>query len=250
MRQSLRAVAAVALVVLAGCGAAPAPGPSPPTTESPEYPPGVTEDGLDDWRDLLDAHRESVLERGAAVTSNTTVEAPIDGEVRTVELSSRARAGPDAGPIYYETERVRLSTDGELINVQVAVYADEEGVTERFVTEENTSVEREPADLLGSLRDQHVVREWRLQRALSTDGFTVATVERRDGQWVTTLVANEGGLADSEGQFSASVEVAETGRVLALTMARNPDTEGSVGRERVQVAWQNGTTVDPPEWVE
>ena len=249
MRQPASALTAVALVVLAGCGAVPAPGPGPDTTERPQYPPGVTEDGLDDWRALLDAHRESVRERGAVVASDTAVEARVDGDPRTVELTGEARASPDGGPIYYETERLRVS-GGEVAEVRVAGYADLGGVTERVVTDGNASVEREQRDLLAPLRDRYVVREWALQRALSADEFAVANVERRDGRWVTTLVANEGSVADGEGQFSASVAVTETGRVLSLTMTQDPGTAGGVGREQVRLTWTNGTTVEPPDWAQ
>lgn len=248
MRQSLPAVAAVALVVVAGCGAVPGSGPNPPTTATPEYPPGVTADGLQDWRALLDAHRESVRERGAVVASKTTVETRVGGEARTVELSGGARAAPGGSPVYYETERLRIAGDGDVVRIQVAAYADRDAVVERVVTDGNASVKREPRDLVGPLRDRYVVREWALQRALSADEFAVATVERRDGEWVTTLVANEGGVADDEGQFSASVAVTETGRVRSLTLVQDPGTEGGLGRERVLVTWENGTTVEPPAW--
>ena len=120
MRQSLPLVAAVLLVAFAGCSAVPTPGPDTPTTTSPEYPPGVTEDGLDDDDTLLEAHRESVLERGAVVVSTSTVERRVNDEVRTFDLSGEARAGPDGGPVYYETERVRISRDGDIVDIQVA----------------------------------------------------------------------------------------------------------------------------------
>lgn len=250
MRQSLRAVTVVLLVALAGCGAVPTPGPDTPTTTSPEYPPGVTEDGLDDADTLLDAHRESVLERGAVVVSTSTIERRVNGEIRSFDLSGTARAGPDAGPVYYETERVRVSGDGDVVDVRVAGYADREGVTERFVTDGNASIEREPRDLLGPLRDRYVAREWELQRALSADEFAVAAVERRGGEWVTTLVANEGSVADDEGQFSTSIEVSETGRVQSLTLTRTPGSAGGVGREELRVTWSDGTTVEAPEWAQ
>lgn len=254
MRQSLHAVAAVVLLVLAGCSGIPSPSPGPdaPTTERPEYPPGVTEDGLDDWRTLLDAHGESVRDRGAVVTSNTTVEAPVDGEVRTVELSSEARAAPDAGSVYADFERVWVAGNGSTNRDRVETYADHEAVTLRTVTDGNASVEREARDRVAALRDRHVVRERQLQRALSADEFDVASVERRDGRWVTTLVANEAELTDDgddrRSEFSASVEVAASGRVLSLTLTRDPYADQRVGREQVRVTWANGTTVEKPEW--
>jgi len=252
MRQSLHAVAAVALVVLAGCSGIPSPGPSEPTTASPAYPPGVTEDGLDDWRAVVDAHRESVRERGAVVTSDTTVEAPVAGEVRTVDLSSEARAGPDAGPVYAEFERLRVGGNGSTDMRQIATYADHEAVTTRVVVDGNASAEREQRDQVDALRGRHVVRERQLQRALSAGEFAIASVERRNGRWVTTLVANERALTDDgddhRGEFSASVEVAASGRVLSLTFSRDPYPDQQVGHERVRVTWQNGTTVEPPAW--
>lgn len=252
MRQSLHAAAAVALVVLAGCSGVPNPGPDEPTTASPEYPPGVTENGLDDARKLLDAHRESVRERGATVTSDTTVEAPVDGEVRTVELSSEARAAPDAGPVYVDFERLWVSGNRSATRERVATYADREAVTRSVVTDGNASVEREPRNRVAALRGQHVVRERQLQRALSAGGFGVASVERRDGRWVTTLVANEAELTDDgddrRSEFSASVTVAASGRMLSLTMTRDPYADQRVGREQVRVTWTSVTTVEEPEW--
>ena len=251
MRQSLHAVAAVALLVLAGCSGLPTPSPDT-TTTSPEYPPGVTEDGLDDWRTLLDAHRESVRERGAVVTSNTTVEAPVAGEVRTVELWSEDRAAPDAGPVYFESERPRAGVNGSVTRERIAAYADRDAVTWRVVNDGNVSVERESGDRVAAMRDQHVTRDGQLQRVLSAAAFEVATVERRDDRWVTTLVANEAELTDDgddrRSEFSASVEVAASGRVLSLTFTRDPYADQRVGHEQVRVSWANGTTVEEPEW--
>lgn len=252
MRQSLHAVAAVALLVLAGCSGIPTPSPGPdaPTSERPVYPPGVTDGGLEDVRALLDAHRESVRERGAAVTRTSTVEAPVNDEVRTVELASEARAAPDGGPVYYESERPRVGVNGSVVSERIAVYADRDGVTRRVVADENVTVERESRDRVAALRDRHVALEGTLQRALSAGAFSVASVEQRDGRWVTALVANEGGLGDDDrrSEFSASVVVAQSGRVLSLTMTRDPYPDRRVGSEQVRVTWTTGTTVEAPEW--
>jgi|AntRauMinimDraft_4_1070384.scaffolds.fasta_scaffold00019_35 hypothetical protein len=252
MRQPLHAVAAVALVVLAGCSGVPTSGPDVPTTESPVYPPGVTEDGLDDWRALLDAHSESVRDHGAVVTSNTTVEAPVNGEVRTVELNAEGRAAPDAGPVYFESERLRVAGNDSTTREQVAGYADHEAVTRRDVVDGNASVARESRDRVAALRDRHVVRERQLQRVLSAGSFSVASVEQRDGRWVTTLVANEAELTDDgddhRSEFSATIEVAASGRMLSLTFTRDPYADQRLGREDARITWTSGMPVETPEW--
>jgi len=253
MRQSLPALAAVTLLAIAGCGGFPAPnpGPEPPTTEQPQYPPGVTEDGLEDARALIDAHRASVREHGAAVTSNTTVTAPLGDEVQTVELWSAGRAAPDGGPVHYESENPRVFTNGTVVRQTVATYADHETVTRRVVAGGNVTVESESQDRVAAMRDRRVALDGELQRTLSAGSFTVASVERRDGRWVTRLVANEGELSDgddSRGEFSASVEVAQSGRVLSLAFTRDPYPDERVGREESRVTWTNGTTVDAPAW--
>jgi hypothetical protein len=256
MRQSLHAatvVAAVAVVVLAGCSGLPASGSDTPPAGAPEYPPGVTEDGLDDPRALVDAHVQSVREHGATVNSTASVSVPPDDEPRTAELSGTARAAPDGGPLYRSSERVRVSVNDSVTRERVETYANDTTVLRRVVTDGNASVEREQRDRLAELRDRHVARERLLLRTLTTGNFGVAGVEsREDGQTVTTLVASDQSLGDEGGDsasvFSARLTVTGSGRVLSLSLNRDPDTDDPRTGEEVEVTWANGTAVEPPEW--
>jgi hypothetical protein len=258
MRRALHAatvVTVVALTVLAGCVSSPLSDPGATgTAEEPAYPPGVTAAGLDDPRALVDAHVDSVREHGAAMNSTATVAVPLDGEPRTVELTGEARvAGGGDGPLYRSAERVRVSGDDTVTRERVETYANDTTVVRRVVTDGNASVEREQRDRLAALRDRRVARERLLLRTLTAGDFSVAGVEQRDDErTVTTLVANEQSLGDEDGDspslFSARLAVTETGRVLSLSLTRDPDTEDPRTGRDVAVTWANGTAVDPPAW--
>jgi len=253
--RSLHAVAvvtAVTLVALAGCSGLPASGSDAPSTESTEYPPGVTETGLDDARALVDAHVESVREHGATVNSTATVSVPLD-EPTTAELSGAGRAAPNSGPVYWMSERLRVSVNDTATRERVETYANDTTVVRRVVIDGNASVEREQRDRLTEFRDRHVARERLLLRTLTAGNFSVAGVESREsGRAVTTLVANEQSLGDGDGDsasvFSARLTATERGRVLSLSFTRDLNTTDSRTGREMEVTWTNGTTVEPPAW--
>jgi hypothetical protein len=257
MRRALHAatvVTVVALTVLAGCVSSPLSDPGATgTAEEPAYPPGVTAAGLDDPRALVDAHVDSVREHGAAMNSNATVPVPVGNGTRTVELTGEARVAGGGGPLYRSAERVRVAGDDTVTRERVETYANDTTVVRRVVTDGNASVEREQRDHLAALRNRRVARERLLLRTLTAGDFSVAGVEQRDDErTVTTLVANEQSLGDEDGDspslFSARLAVTETGRVLSLSLTRDPDTEDPRTGRDVAVTWANETAVDPPAW--
>ncbi|MDH5019782.1 DUF7537 family lipoprotein [Halobacterium rubrum] len=257
MRRALHAaivVAVVALTVLAGCVSGPLSGPSAtPTAEEQAYPPGVTGDGLDDPRALVDAHVESVREDGAVANSNVTVPVPVGNGTRKVELTGEARVAGGGGPLYRSAERVRVAGDDAVTRERVETYANDTTVVRRVVTDGNASVVSEDRDRLAALRDRHAARDRLLLQTLTAGNFSVAGVEQRDdGRTVTTLVANEQSLGEEDGDspslFSARLTVTETGRVLSLSLTRDLDTDDPRTGRDVAVTWANGTTVDPPTW--
>ncbi|MUV61712.1 hypothetical protein [Halobacterium sp. CBA1126] len=248
MRPALH-VAAVALVVLAGCnGVGPAPGTERPP--EPTYPPGVTADGVSNATALVDAHREHVVAHGAVVRSNSTTAIRIAGEVRAVETTATARATPDLTRIHVVSRGVRVSGN-ETTAGRFEVYANETTVLRRMQYGNETSVRAESRDGGAPLVVERVVQAQHLRGALDSLEFAVVDTERRDDRTVTTLSADETTLSgDAPSRNAATLEVAASGRVLSLSVTRDRNTTTPVGRRTLDVTWADATTVEPPEWVQ
>ncbi|WP_336037849.1 hypothetical protein [Halobacterium yunchengense] len=256
--RALSAVAAVALLLVAGCsGVAPDPTPAPspddaPTTSEPSPPPGVTDGELTDPGLLVREHAASVRERGARVVTNSTATVRAGNQTRTVALSGAAWSTPNGTRVYHRSNRLVGVLSESTRRERVFGYANETAVVERRVVDGNatTTVERrgEHADLVGL----HVARSRFLGSVLSAGTFRVADVERRDGRTVTTLVADDRSLAaDGRSVFAGSVEVTGEGRVLSLSVRRNPDANTDAGRRTYEAVWSSPPSdPEPPEWAQ
>lgn len=257
MRSSLAAVAAVALLVIAGCsGGGPSPDSGPDadsetTTTQPAYPPGVTAEGLQDAEKLLAAHTASVRQRGATLTSNATATIVVDGEPRTIDFETAAWTTPTATEVYYDTSNVRLGTNGTMRAERVEVYAANGTVYTRHVLDGNMSTTAtEPRVERGDLVSLYVAREAFVRRVLTGGSFSVVDTERRNGRSVTTLEAfDEEFTDDGRRVFHATVEVTADGRILSLSVRRNPDANTEAGRRTAKATWSAPPDPERPEWV-
>ena len=256
MRSGLPAVAVAILLVVAGCsGVVPSPDSGPDadselTTAEPEYPPGVTADGLQDPETLLREHTESVRERGATLTSKATATIVVDGEPRTIDFEIAAWATPNATQVYYDTSNVRLGTNGTMRAERVEVYAADGTVHTRHVLDGNmTTTATEPRVERGDLVSLYVARKAFVRRALTGGTFEVVGTDRRNGKSVTILEAfDEAFTDDGRRVFHATVEVTADGRILSLSMRRNPDANTNQGRRTATVTWSVPPDPERPDW--
>lgn len=254
MRSALPAVAAAALLVLAGCsGVGPSPDPTAepaPTTEAPAYPPGVSEDGLENADALVDSHREHVVEHGAVTNATFRFAAPDDDSVTlVVEETWRATAGLDR--IRHTWLHSRVTENGTTERGRIETYANESVVVARNATNGDATTTAEPREWQEDALRSQVARESDLERALTEGDFRVAATERRGGRVVTTLEAYSETLTeDGRQMFAATVEVAESGRVLSLSVTRDADANTAAARQRTEITWSNATTVERPAWAD
>lgn len=254
MRSAVPAVAAAVLLVVAGCsGVGPSPDPTAepaPTTDAPAYPPGVTEDGLENPDALVSAHREHVVEHGAVTNATFRFTAPDDGSVTlVVEETWRTTAGLDR--IRHTWRHSRVTESGATEQGRIETYANESVVVTRNATNGEPTTTAEPREWQEDALRSQVAREPDLERALTGGDFHVAATERRDGRTVTTLKAYSETLTeDGRRVFAATVEVTERGRVLSLSVTRNPDANTAAGRQRAHVTWSAATTVERPAWAD
>lgn len=265
-----RVLAVAALLVLAGCGGVgPSPGPAPgpaTTTEPPQYPPGVTEDGLRDADALVDAHRSSVREDGATTRLRMNITARADdrtgtttagaetvtagAETMTVVYDEEWRAAPGLGRIRNAWRQSLVTENGSTLQGQVQLYVNESVVVTRNRTTGEWTTRTNPRDDgYDELLLAQVAASPLLERTFEAGNFSVADVERRNGRTVTTLSAYEGTFT-GEGRevFAATVEVAASGRVLSLSVRRDDDATTAAGERRTNVTWSDGTDVERPEW--
>lgn len=254
VRRALPAVALAALLVLAGCsGLDPAPesGPDQPTTtETPVYPPGVTEAGLADADALLAAHRESVREHGAVTDLRVNMTGRVDNRTVTVGLEERWRASAGLARVRHTWRQTQV-TDGEsTLQGRVAMYVNESHVLTRETDNGTVTATSKPRDdSYDELLLTQVSGSLTLEGAFGAANFSVVNTERRGDRWVTTLGAyDETFTDDGRTLFTATVEVAASGRVLSLSVTRDPHANRPAGQRTTRVTWANGTAVDPPDW--
>lgn len=258
-----RALAVAALLVLAGCGGvgpSPDSGPGPaPTTEPPQYPPGVTEDGLRDADALVAAHRSSVHEDGATTRLRMNITARADdrtgattvgAETMTVVYDEEWRAAPGLDRVRNAWRQSLVTENGSTRQGQVQLYANESVVVTRNRTTSEWATRTEPRD--GSYDElllAQVAASPLLDRTFEAGNFSVTDVERRNGRTVTTLSVYEGTFTgEGRAVFAATVEVAASGRVLSLSVRRDDDATTAAGERRTNVTWSDGTDVERPEW--
>jgi hypothetical protein len=255
MRPAVPAVAAAALLVLAGCAGVdpmpePAPGPAPGTTEATPYPPGVTAEGLEDADALLRAHRESVRERGVVTDLTMNMTGRGDGDARSVAIEERWWASAGLERVRQVWRQNWTSAVGTAGRKRVELYANESAVATREYVDGNATTTVEPRDDSADERLLAQASTSQLLEYVFDDGnFTVVDVERRGGHTVTTLEAYDETLTDDgRAVFAATVEVTASGRVRSLSVTHDRHANSPGGDWTMRATLSDGTAVDPPEW--
>ena len=265
MRDTLPAVAVVALLVLAGCSGAGAPtDATAQTTNAPttntsttatadtNHPPGVAADGVANVTALVDAHRASVVERGATMESTTETNGTVDDRVISVSGVETARLSPGATRLRW-TVRANTTLGNETRRLDERYYANESTLVSRVERNGNVTVRaRNRSDfwnraVVGSAAKGRIVNA-----TLSNANYTVADVSERDGRTVTTLVSEDGTYSGRQPivEYDATVTVASSGRVLSLHRTWRTETERSTNRYTDRLAWSAATPVERPHWAD
>lgn len=253
MRSALPAVAVAVLLVLAGCsGVDPIPDGPEETTDAVEaspYPPGVNESAVVSTSSLLSAHEEQTRQAGAVVEVNQSLTVPgTDGPV-TLELQSTVRSTPALTEVLCEQRYEVLGDDGSVVTKRTAMYANQTAIVTRGGSGGNVTVTTGPDEPRREYVTKQVSRMDVLRQTLTMHDFRVVDTQRRDGQTVTTLVAQEAEFTDDGKRvFDATVEVTSDGRILSLSVMRNDDANTPVNKRQIRITWSNATSVDPPSW--
>ncbi|MFC3476943.1 hypothetical protein [Halobacterium litoreum] len=273
MRDALPAVAVVALLVLAGCSGASAP--SDPTatgtttdaattdepTTSPAtttqsaasgYPPGVSADGVENASALAEAHRASVVERGAVLTATTRTNGTVNNRTVAVDASETARLTANASELRWSVSAT-TTRGNATTRLDERYYANESTLVSRVEREGNVTVRSRNRSsfwnraVLGAASKARIVNV-----TLSNANYAVADVAERDGRTVTTLVAENGTYSGRQPvvEYNATVTVAESGRVLSLTRSWTSETDRSRTRYVSELAWSPATSVERPGWAD
>jgi len=276
VRRTLIAVGLAALLATAGCGgtasgpaattAPPADGPTGTTTATttaatatqtttvgpPEYPAGVSAGGVENASALVDAHRAHVVEHGAVLTSTTTTNGTAGNTTIAVNATETARLAPNASALTWTLDGVRTLDGTTEPTLDEDYWANESVVVTRVTTTGNETVRVDNRS--GVLADVVVnaATKGRIVRAaLSNANYSVAATERRDGRWLTTLVAEDGTYLGDRPvvEYDATLVVAASGRVVSLERAWTTATERSRNRHRDEFAWAPAGPVERPDWV-
>lgn len=224
---------------------------SPSPSDGADRPPGVSGDGVANATALVEAHRRSVVNRGAVTTLAITTNATVDGTVTTLSANETARLAPGGTELRW-TSRSTTIRDGETTRRSEQFYANESTFLTRIEDGQNVTTR---AANRSSLYDRVVVNAATKARVvnatLSSATFTVADVEDRGGRTVTTLVAVNGtysGQLPGVVAYNATLTVAESGRVLSLTRSRTVETDRSTSEFGQTVSWSSAEPVERPDW--
>ncbi|QLG27819.1 hypothetical protein HUG10_09755 [Halorarum halophilum] len=227
--------------------------PTASPTPTPEYPSGVTAEGVDPWI-LANAHHRTLASDGATVRSNRTIVGPDGVTLATVESryersGSRVASGFTVGGAAPE----RVGVPG----FDYALWSDG---NETATMRTRPDGEAEYSHFTGSPPSSLVVpgtgRD-AVYRVLADVNVTVAGPEVVDGETRFPLRAESDRVervgAPTRSNYSLVASVTEDGVVRSYRVRYEEEREG-VGvvsiREEFRVSDLGNTTVPPPQWVE
>lgn len=265
MRRLFLTVAVAALLVTAGCSGASGPAtmattdatestttPATTTVGPPEYPAGVSADGIENVSTLVDAHRAHVIEYGAVLDSVTDMNATVDNRSITVAASETAVLSPNATALSWTLDGSRTMNGTSETTLDESYWANDSVFVSRVATTGNVTIgTQNRTGIYDDLVVNAAVKDRVLEAALSNANYTVAGTEYVDGRWLTTLQSVNGTYSGQRPlvAFDTTVVVASSGRVLSMERGWVTETERSRNRHHGEFTWSPTRPVERPDWV-
>lgn len=268
MRRVLLAVGVAALLVTAGCGGTSGPA-TTATTEStttaattettqtttigpPEYPAGVSADGVENASAVVAAHRSHVVANGAVVKGVTNTTGTVNNRSIIVNATETATLSPNATALTWTVNGERTTNGTTETTLDESYWANESVLVSRVATTGNVTVRTQNRT---GIYDDVVVnaasKDRLLSAALENANYSVAATEYVDGRWLTTLESVNGtysGRATVE-EFDATIVVAASGRVVSMERDWVAETDRSQNRYHDEFTWSPAEPVERPDWV-
>lgn len=248
-------VSVTVLVLLAGCGGVSDPSvtqsettvvdsetvtPTEQTVSETTLPPGVTRTGVDNVSRLVMAHESAVIRQGGRVetTTNATL-----GSQQVRSVTTRT-ATQNLTAVRYEAS-VTTDTATGGTDQDVLIYANETSVSQRVTVDGNVTMDtvRNRSDVFETALTSFATARNPIRGTLRRGNFSVAGVERTDGQTIITLRADEytGGQLVATGNvssYSATVRVTADGLVRSATERITPVNDTAFGGYRFDYQYQ------------
>jgi hypothetical protein len=233
----MRTVLAVtALLLTAGCLGATTPGNSGPAPTSADgFPPGVTEDGLQNATELLDAHDAELADTGY--------------EFRLAMTTDRAENATYTGRALNDEFRIHMDRQRDDSSLTVDTWANDSVVLTRLEHGSETRFDQRR-------RYDSVTEPWneQIERILDAGDFEVTDRYVGAGQTFLVLDANEARSARSDAYqaFSARAVVDLDGRVHELNATTVVDSQSESWTRTVdfELTTIGVESIDSPGWSE
>ncbi|SEW29813.1 hypothetical protein [Halobacterium jilantaiense] len=265
MRRLLLTVAVAALLVTAGCSGADGPAttattdateptatPATTTVGPPEYPAGVSADGIENVSALVDAHRAHVVEHGAVLDSVTDTSGTVGNRSVAVEASETAVLSPNATYFSWTLDGSRTVNGTSETTLDESFWANDSVLVSRVATTGNVTIRtRNRTGISDDVVVNAGVKDRVLEAALSNANYTVSGTEYVDGRWRTTLESVNDTYSGQRPlvEFDATIVVASSGRVLSMERGWVRETERSRSRHRDEFTWSPTEPVERADWV-
>jgi hypothetical protein len=268
VRRVLLAVGVAALLVTAGCGGTSGPA-ATATTEStttaattettqtttvgpPEYPVGVSADGVENASALVDAHRSHVVEHGAVLKGATDTNGSVNNRTIAVTATETARLSPNATRLRWTLDGTRTVNGTAEPTLDESYWANESVLVSRTIADGNSTVRvRNRTGVYDDVVVNAAAKDRIVEAALTNANYSVAGTEYRDGRWLTTLVSVNGTYSGQQPvtEFDATLVVAASGRLVSMERTWTSETERSRTRYHDEFAWSPAEPVERPDWV-
>jgi hypothetical protein len=271
VRRVLLAVGVAALLVTAGCGGTSGPATTATTdatpesatataTETtqtttvgpPEYPAGVSADGVENASVLVDAHRSHVVANGAVLEGTTNTNGTVNNRSIAVDATETAKLSPNATHLTWTLDGERTMNGTSETTLDESYWANESVLVSRVATTGNATIRTQNRT---GVYDDVVVnaaaKDRLLAAALENANYSVASTEYVDGRWLTTLESVNGtysGRATVE-EFDATIVVAASGRVVSMEREWVAETERSQNNYHDEFTWSPAEPIERPDWV-
>jgi len=265
VRRVLLAVAIAALLVTAGCSGTSGPAttattdateptttPATTTVGPPEYPAGVSADGVKNASTLVNAHRAHVVEHGAVLDGVTDTNGTVGNRSVAVDASETAVLSPNATYLSWTLDGSRTVNGTSETTLDESYWANDSVLVSRVATTGNVTIRtRNRTGIYDDLVVNAGVKDRVLEAALSNANYTVAGTEYADGRWLTTLESVNDTYSGQRPvvEFDATIVVASSGRVLSMERGWVTETDRSRNRYHDEFTWSPAEPVERADWV-
>ncbi|MFT4963838.1 MAG: hypothetical protein ACI9PP_001115 [Halobacteriales archaeon] len=214
-------------------------------------PPGVSENGVENATALVEAHRVSVVDRGAVTALETELNGTINGQNITVSANETARLTPGATELRWTV--LATTTRGNVTTqLNERYYANESTLLSRVKNDGNVTTRALNRSAIWNRVVIGAATKTRLvNTTLSNANYTIADVTEQDGRTLTTIVAVNGTYSGQQStivKYNATMTVTESGRILSFTRSWTAERGNSSNHYQETITWSNAESVERPDW--